>query len=117
MIALLINCSAQNLLEVNSLEASALIDKNSKIILLDVRTEGEFSQGHIKGAVNINVHLPDAMARINKLDKNVQYLVYCRTRNRSGVVSGQMLKSGFKTVYQMTDGIVGWTRNQLPLEK
>jgi rhodanese-related sulfurtransferase len=87
------------------------------LIVLDVRTTDEFASGHIKGAINIDIHQPDAKDQINKLDHNAKYIVYCRTKNRSGIVVTHMLQNGFKNIYQMMDGIVGWNQNNLPLSK
>ncbi len=86
------------------------------MIILDVRTPAEFNQGHLKGAMNIDFHQAGYMDRINTMDKNARYLVYCRTKNRSGVVVSEMEKSGFKNIYQMTDGFTGWSMNGLPVE-
>lgn len=109
--------SAQNRIEVNSTQVQNMLRNDSKLVVLDVRTPGEFVQGHIKGAVNIDVNQTDAQERINKLDKNATYIVYCRTKNRSGVVVNHMAQNGFRKVYQMMDGITGWNMNGLPLEK
>ncbi len=79
-------------------------------VVLDVRTPEEFSQGHIPGAININIYDADAFDRIGKMNKNAKYIVYCRTRNRSGVAAEYMEKNGFKTVHQMVDGIGGWNK-------
>ena len=109
--------NAQKIQEINSADAYKMMLKNKSIVILDVRTPGEFAIGHLKGAVNIDVHQPDAFSRINNLDKNATYLVYCRTRNRSGAAVNSMVQTNFKNVYQITDGIVGWNMNKLPLEK
>jgi phage shock protein E len=101
--------------QINSQEAYTLLQKNKKIVVLDVRTPGEFSQGHIANAINIDINQPDAIEKINKLDKNSSYLVYCRTKNRSGTVANYMVQNGFATVYQMMDGITGWNMNSLPV--
>ncbi|NJK86426.1 MAG: rhodanese-like domain-containing protein [Bacteroidales bacterium] len=108
---------SQNVIQVISTDVDALKKSNKNLIVLDVRTPGEFSSGHLKDAINIDLRDPEAMEKIKKLDHNDTYLVYCRTKNRSGVVVEFMVKEGFKTVYQMTDGIVGWSQNGLPLEK
>jgi rhodanese-related sulfurtransferase len=108
---------AQTVKEINSSEVGTMLQKNNKIVVLDVRTPGEFISGHIKGAINIDVHQPDAMERISKLDKNATYLVYCRTKNRSGAVVNHMRQNGFKNIVQMMDGMVGWNQNNLPVEK
>jgi phage shock protein E len=114
-----IACSnnAQQIIPVTSTETLSLLEKEKDIIILDVRTPGEFSAGHLKNAINIDVHQPDALAQINKLDKKAKYLVYCRTKNRSGVVVNNMIQNGFKNVYQMTDGYSVWSSNGLPFTK
>jgi rhodanese-related sulfurtransferase len=119
LLLMLGGCTAnsQGIKPINSTEVSELLQANKSLIILDVRTPEEYAQGHIKGAVNLDVHQPDAMDKIDKLDKNATYLVYCRTKNRSGVVANHMNDSGFKTVYQMMDGITGWNANLLPVEK
>jgi rhodanese-related sulfurtransferase len=105
--------NAQGIKQINSPEAKTLLQQNNKIVVLDVRTPGEFVQGHIANAVNIDVNQSDAIERINKLDKNATYLVYCRTKNRSGVVVNYMIQNGFKVVYQIVDGIAGLSQNNL----
>lgn len=112
-----IQLNAQQATEVNSTKVVQMLKSDSKLILLDVRTPDEFSSGHIKGAINIDVRQPDALNKIEKLDRNAKYIVYCRTNNRSGYIINSMVKSGFKTVYQMTDGITGWNQNGLPVNK
>lgn len=113
--ALSLQGMAQNVTPLTSVEAQKMITKDKKLVILDVRTPGEFSQGHVKGAVNIDVSQADAFDKYLKLDKNVTYIVICRTRNRSGVVTNYMSQKGFKAIYQVVDGIVGWNANNLPL--
>lgn len=98
---------------VNSTEVEALIKKQPKMVILDVRTPDEFKAGHVKNAININIHDADALERIGKLDKKTTYLVYCRTKNRSGVAVNHMLQNGFTNVYHMMDGMAGWMQNGL----
>ena len=99
---------AQTKKEVNSKQANTMLQKDSKLFVLDVRTPEEFKEGHIKGAINIDIRQEDAFSKIDKLDRNIKYLVYCRTNHRSGMAVDHMMKSGFKTVYQMMDGFPGW---------
>jgi phage shock protein E len=108
---------AQNKTELNSKEASAMLQKDKKVIVLDVRTPVEFNEGHIKGAINIDIRQPDAFVKIDKLDHNAKYLVHCRTNHRSKAAVDHMVQSGFITVYQMTDGMNGWINNNLPVER
>ena len=98
-------------------EMSKMIKKDKKVVLLDVRTPEEYAKGHIAGAKNYTLHNAADMTSIGKLDKKAVYIVYCRTKNRSGVVANQMTQQGFTKVYQMTDGIVGWEQSGLPVVK
>jgi rhodanese-related sulfurtransferase len=108
---------AQTKKEVNSKQASVLLQKDSKLIVLDVRTPEEFKEGHIKGAINIDIRQEDAFSKIDKLNRTAKYLVYCRTNHRSGMAVDHMMQSGFKNVYQMMDGFPGWAANKLAVQK
>ena len=109
--------SAQNKIEVNSKEVSAMLQKDKKIVVLDVRTAEEFRDGHIKGAINIDIRQPDALSKIDKLNHNTKYIVHCRTNRRSKTAVDHMVQSGFKTVYQIMDGYNGWSQNGLAIVK
>lgn len=101
--------------QVTSSEASRLITENKHLIVLDVRTPEEFEAGHINGAININIKEPDAFSRIDKLDRNAEYLVHCRTNHRSKIAVDHMEEAGFKSLLQMSGGFHGWSQNQLPM--
>lgn len=109
--------NAQKKVEVNSKEVNTMVQKDKKLIVLDVRTADEFKEGHLKGAINIDIRQPDALSKIDKLDHNAKYIVHCRTNHRSQIAVEHMVQSGFKTVYQMMDGFSGWNENKLPLVK
>ena len=108
---------AQTKKEVNSKVVSVVLQKDRSLVVLDVRTADEFKEGHIIGALNIDIRREDAFARIDKLNRNVSYIVYCRTNHRSGMAVDHMMKSGFKKMYQMMDGFPGWVENKLPIQK
>ncbi len=109
--------TAQNKVSVSSKQVSSMLLKDKKIIVLDVRTAEEFSYGHIKGTLNIDIRQPDAFSKIDKLNKNAKYIVHCRTNHRSGIAVNHMIQSGFKNIYQMMDGWSGWSMNNLPVQK
>ncbi|HOT13365.1 MAG TPA: rhodanese-like domain-containing protein [Bacteroidales bacterium] len=109
--------TAQSPIESNSMEVSTMLKKDKKLVVLDVRTAGEFQAGHVKGAVNIDVTQQGALEKINKLDRKARYIVYCRTSRRSKIATDHMVQNGFKTVYQMMDGFSGWTANNLEVVK
>jgi phage shock protein E len=84
------------------------------VVVLDVRTPGEFSQGHIQGAVNIDVEASTFNSEIAKLDKSKTYAVYCHSGNRSGVATQAMAKAGFTHLFNLKNGISDWMSQGMP---
>ena len=112
-----IGCNAQNGSSIDSKEAYGLIKADSNIAVLDVRTAKEFADGHVAGAVNIDVNQTDFAQKIDQLDRSKTYIVYCRSGRRSRKAVGIMAAKGFKNLYNVSDGFVGWNKNGLPFEK
>lgn len=81
--------------------------ENTNGVLLDVRTPEEFAAGHIEGAINIDIFNPDFRDRIDVLDKNKEYYVYCRSGNRSGQACMLMAEMGYKS-NNLMGGIGAW---------
>jgi rhodanese-related sulfurtransferase len=99
------------IIDVKPSEAAELISKHINdpdFVVLDIRTPDEFSTGHIPGAINIDYYSPDFSEQIRGLEKIKEYLLYCRTGNRSGKALDIMKKFEFRKVYHLTAGIVGW---------
>ena len=104
--------------EVTVNQARELIQKharNPQLVILDVRTPEEFAEGHLSGAVNVNLMAPDFESRVGTLDRGKSYLVYCRTGSRSTRAIQTMGRLGFRSVYHMFEGIVGWQKKGFPL--
>ena len=112
-----IGCNAQNGSSIDSKEAYGLIKADSNIAVLDVRTAKEFADGHVAGAVNIDVNQADFAQKIDQLDRSKTYIVYCRSGRRSSKAVGIMAAKGFKNLYNVSDGFVGWNKNGLPFVK
>lgn len=100
---------------VNSIEARALLNKNSRTVLLDVRTPEEYKQAHLRGSILIP--LGELSKRVQEVPRDRPVLVYCAVGARSVSAAGFLTSKGYREVYNMTDGIVGWYRNGLPIEK
>ncbi len=83
--------------------------KRQGTVLLDVRTPAEFAQGHLPGAVNIDV-AGDFSGAIATLDRSRPYAVYCHSGNRSAAAVQAMSASGFTDVYDLTGGILAWQK-------
>ncbi len=91
--------------------------RDASFVIMDVRTPEEFGQGHLSGAMNVNVLAPDFERQLGALDRGKTYLVYCRTGNRSGRAIQAMDQLGFRSVYHMFEGMVGWQKKAFPLVK
>jgi len=85
------------------------------VVVLDVRSAGEFYSGHIEGAVNIDVEGMNFDGEISKLDKSKTYAVYCHSGRRSGIAVDKMAKSGFTKLFNLDGGIQVWQAAGLPL--
>ncbi len=87
----------------------------SGVVTLDVRTPGEFAEGHIEGAQLIDFQSGNFENEISALDKNATYAVYCRSANRSGQAVKVMHDAGFHNVYNLNGGVIDWANAGLPL--
>lgn len=76
--------------------------------VVDVRTPAEYAQGHLPGAVNIDVSSPDFATRVAALDRSAPYAVYCHSGNRSRVAVTTMAGQGFTAAYHLGGGIAAW---------
>ncbi|NQW32258.1 MAG: rhodanese-like domain-containing protein [Actinomycetales bacterium] len=85
------------------------------ITIIDVRTPGEFAQGHIDGAVNYNVEAPDFADQIMGLDPDGVYAVYCQSGNRSQVAVDQMASIGVNSIFELESGLTGWESAGFPV--
>lgn len=75
------------------------------VVIVDVRTPGEYAQSHVDGAINIDVEGGAFDQQIAKLDKNATYVVYCHSGRRSGLATDAMAKAGFTNVVNLQGGI------------
>lgn len=103
-----------NYREVASKEAAEVI-RNITPLVLDVRTPGEYSRGHLKDSVLIP--LQQLQVRWQEIAgyKNKDVLIYCATGNRSTVAAKILIDNGFKRILNLRQGISGWEREKLPV--
>ena len=80
------------------------LQEAEKAILLDVRTAGEYSGGTIPGSKNIDFLSPNFSKKVESLDKDATYFVFCRSGNRSGQACKMMHKMGYD-VRNLSGGI------------
>ncbi|MCZ0755070.1 rhodanese-like domain-containing protein [Anoxybacillus sp. J5B_2022] len=99
-------CSTKSgYIDVSVDEAEKMI-ADGKVEVIDVRTEEEFTSGHIPNAKLIP--LQQLQNKLHELDKNKSYLIVCRSGNRSTQASNILVKEGFFHVYNMSGGMNEW---------
>lgn len=91
------------------------------VLLLDVRTEGEFAGGHAPGAVNVPLGvLPRRLVEMKEQAadyKDTPVVLMCRTDNRAAAAYQHLKRHGFAQVSVMRGGMSRWTRDGLPTAK
>ncbi len=92
------------------------INELSSAPVIDVRTAGEFADGHLLKAKNIDWEGSNFEGGINELNKENPVFVYCLSGARSHSAAERMRSLGFKTVYELSGGIMKWRAANLPEE-
>ena len=102
--------NADKMINLSETEWIKLHDESEESVIIDVRTDDEFSTGYIEGAVNIDFYMGNKfISEIDKLDKSKSYFIYCKSGARSGQTCELMKQKDFKKVYNLEGGILGWT--------
>lgn len=78
--------------------AAGSTEVSADAIILDVRTADEYAGGHLDGAQLLDFNGGDVAAAIPSLDPDAEYLVYCRSGNRSGQAIALMEQAGFSNL-------------------
>ena len=100
-------CGQENYENVDVQGFSELI-ADTNVVILDVRTDSEFAEGHIKGAINMDQGERDFMEKAKAtlpLDKKIA--IYCRSGRRSANAAGRLATEGYQCV-NLKGGILAW---------
>ena len=99
--------SSSKYTKISADKAKDMMDKDSSVIILDVRTKQEYEEGHIEGAILIpNTELINR-ANNELPDKDATILVYCRSGNRSAKAAKELIEAGYTNVFDF-GGINNW---------
>ena len=93
--------------QISGAEAKALMDSESGYIIIDARTQEEYDQGHIPGAILIPEYEIADRAEKELPDKDQLILVYCRSGRRSKIAAEELVKLGYTNVKEF-GGIIDW---------
>ena len=107
----LFGCKSHNknaaYLQRSAKEAKALMESESGYVIIDARTEDEFSEGHIEGAILIPEYEVANRAEGIIPDKDTLILVYCRSGRRSKIAAEALVALGYTNVKEF-GGIIDW---------
>lgn len=87
------------------------------IEIVDIRTSGEYSAGHIPGVPNIDFMDANFSNLISKKDKSKPLIIHCASGGRSKRASTQLIEMGFTKVYDYTGGFSDWKAKGEEIEK
>ena len=110
IISLFFNCNTTSnsiFQDINSDELELMIKKED-LILLDVRTPTEYSNGHLISALNINYYSDNFDKKIDELDKSKPIVVYCKSGGRSSKSALKLVEKGFEQIYNLKGGFDQW---------
>ncbi len=89
--------------------------KGTNVVVLDVRTAKEFSEGHLANAVNLDFYAPDFAQQLGKLDKSKTYLVHCAAGGRSAKACTTMTQLNFTSAVNLEGGYKAWVKAEKPV--
>ena len=93
--------------QITANDAKKIMDSNTDIVILDVREQNEYDEGHIPGAILIPYTEIENKAESMIPDKNKEILVYCRSGRRSKIAAESLVKLGYTNVKEF-GGIIDW---------
>ena len=93
--------------QITAEQAKTIMDTEKDYIIIDARTEEEFTEGHIKNAILIPEYEIANRAEKELPDKEQLILVYCRSGRRSKIASEELVKLGYTNVKEF-GGIIDW---------
>ena len=93
--------------QISGAEAKAMMDSESGYTIIDARTQEEYDQGHIPGAILIPEYEIADRAEKELSDKDQLILVYCRSGRRSKIAAEELVKLGYTNVKEF-GGIIDW---------
>ena len=104
--------SESGFIDISVEQAKQMID-NNEVFLLDVRTQEEFDEGYIEGAILIPDY--ELASRLSEVPEDEKILVYCRSGRRSVTASNILVDAGYTDVYNMLGGINDWNDAEYPV--
>ena len=106
----------QEIDEIDAATARARLDDEDKPVVVDVREQDEWDQGHLPGAVHIPRGFLESRIESAVPDRSREVILYCAGGNRSAFAAKSLEELGYENVVSLAGGFGDWKRNRLPYE-
>lgn len=113
----LVNDAKKRIKETNVADMKRRMDAGEKIMLVDVREESEWAQGHLPGAIHLGKGIIERDIEQRVPDTNAKIVLYCGGGFRSALTADNLQKMGYTNVESMDGGWKGWIGAGLPTQK
>jgi len=113
----LVNESKKKIKETNVADVKRRADAGEEFVLVDVREDNEWANGHIPGAIHLGKGIIERDIEHVVPDTNTKLILYCGGGFRSALVADNLQKMGYSNVESMDGGWRGWTSAGLPTAK
>ena len=113
----LVNDAKKRVKETNVADVKRRMDAGEKFVLVDVREESEWGQGHLPGAIHLGKGIIERDVEQRVPDAGAKIILYCGGGFRSALAADNLQKMGYTNVESMDGGWKGWIGAGLPTQK
>jgi len=113
----LVNDAKKRVKETNVADVKRRMDAGEKFVLVDVREESEWAQGHLPGAIHLGKGIIERDVEHSVPDTGTKVILYCGGGFRSALAADNLQKMGYSNVESMDGGWKGWIGAGLPTQK
>jgi len=113
----LVNDAKKRVKETNVADVKRRLDAGEKFVMVDVREESEWAQGHVPGAIHLGKGIIERDIEQRVPDTNTKLVLYCGGGFRSTLATDNLQKMGYTNVESMDGGWKGWVSGGLPTQK
>jgi rhodanese-related sulfurtransferase len=113
----LVNDAKKRVKETNVADVKRRMDAGEKFVLVDVREESEWAQGHLPGAIHLGKGIIERDVEQRVPEAGAKIILYCGGGFRSALAADNLQKMGYSNVESMDGGWKGWISAGLPTQK
>lgn len=110
------SCAQSGFRSIDAASFHRQLDAEPSAILVDVRTLDEYNEGHLPGAIHIDVLQSDFQAKVEQLDLTQPIYVYCHSGGRSARAASMIRNMDVIQIYDLRGGMLAWKANSFPVE-